>query len=465
VTKPDAPHESPPEFLVHAREALARTLEQLALKPEERAVLSKLTTDLEALAAKLDRRTFEIAAFGFVGRGKSSLLNALAGAEVFPTGVTHGTTTERGEHPWKSVALDQAESFEGLELVLVDTPGLDEIGGEARERLAREVAGRADLVLLVVSGDLVRKEKEALHTLQSLGKPILLVVNQSDRYSPEDLKTILHSITTKLPKLAENVVAVAAAPPAAPVRTKHADGRVETNWERPAPAIDPLRKRILEILEAEGQQLLALNTLLAAGELHEQLVDHRMTSRDDEANTLIWRFAVAKGLAVALNPVPVADLAGGVAVDVAMIVSLSKHYELPITRASAATLVRDVTLATGALGALHLAGRFAWSGLKSILAGTTVATGGLSAPLTLLGYTTVGVAQAGTAAFSGYIVGRASKLYLRQGCHWGPKGIKTVVREIVSEARENSILDRLRDDLSNRLAGKKDATVPSDVSS
>ena len=41
--------------------------------------------------------------------------------------------------------------------------------------------------------------------------------------------------------------------------------------------------------------------------------------------------------------------------------------------------------------------------------------------------------------------------YLRQGCQWGPRGIKTVIHQILTEAKSDSVIDRLRDDLKKRI--------------
>ena len=158
---------------------------------------------------------------------------------------------------------------------------------------------------------------------------------------------------------------------------------------------------------------------------------------------MIWNFSLATGAAVALNPIPVVDIAGGLAVDVGMIVALSKVYGIPLTRRTAASLVRDMMLALGAMGAVGVVGRLVASGIKSSLAGVTILTGGLAAPLTALGYATFGLAQAATAASTSYILGQGAKTYLRQGCQWGPRGIKTVIQQIITEAKADSVIDRL----------------------
>ncbi len=140
---------------------------------------------------------------------------------------------------------------------------------------------------------------------------------------------------------------------------------------------------------------MALNTLLLAGDLHEEIVAHKVRIRDDAASRMIWNFALAKGAAVALNPIPVADMAGGLAVDVGMIVALSKVYGIPLTKRTASGLVRDMMLALGAMGAVEVATRLLAGGIKSALAGVSVLSGGLAIPLTALGYGAIGLAQGG----------------------------------------------------------------------
>ena len=140
-------------LVVRARASLEATLGDLKLTAAEEAALSAELDQLRALTQKLDDSTVEIAAFGMVSRGKSSVLNALLGEEVFQAGSTHGTTTDRAASRWESVQPSGA-NWSKARLILVDTPGIDEVGGEAREALARDVARHADLLLFVVSSDM-----------------------------------------------------------------------------------------------------------------------------------------------------------------------------------------------------------------------------------------------------------------------------------------------------------------------
>ena len=443
----------PDEAVEQARESLEETLAGLKLTPEEETALADELRQLRDLTQKLDETTIEIAAFGMVSRGKSSVLNSLVGQEVFKVGATHGTTVARAAQRWEQSTLGRP-GLEGARLVVVDTPGIDEVGGEVREALARDVARHADLILFVVSGDMQRVEIESLAELREAQKPIILVFNQIDRYPELDRDQIYAKIKDERVRhlvRPEDVVMTAARPDAVPGQgpapRRHDRGPVGA----PAPLIEPLKARILDVLDREGKALVALNTLLIAGDLHAEIVARKVQIRDEAANRLIWNFAMAKGAAVALNPIPVADMAGGLAVDVGMIVTLSKLYGIPLTRRTAASLVRDMMLALGAMGLVSVASRLLASGLKSSLAGLTVASGGLAAPLTALGYGAIGLGQAATGATTSYVLGQGAKTYLRQGCQWGPRGIKTVIQQILAEAKSDSVIDRLRDDLKKRM--------------
>ncbi|MEO0842747.1 MAG: GTP-binding protein, partial [Cyanobacteria bacterium J06643_5] len=69
-----------------AQTALRDMVANLDLSASETQGLEMEIADLEAMLTKLESMVIQIAAFGMVGRGKSSLLNAMVGQEVFETG-------------------------------------------------------------------------------------------------------------------------------------------------------------------------------------------------------------------------------------------------------------------------------------------------------------------------------------------------------------------------------------------
>ncbi|MFM7787033.1 MAG: YcjF family protein, partial [Microcystis panniformis] len=95
-----------------------------------------------------------------------------------------------------------------------------------------------------------------------------------------------------------------------------------------------LKLKILEILEREGKSLVALNSMLYADEVNEQIVARKMAIRDRGANQLIQKAVMIKASAIALNPVTVLDLLTGAVIDLAMILALSRLYGIELRATS-----------------------------------------------------------------------------------------------------------------------------------
>ena len=380
---------------------------------------------------KLEHGHIHIAVFGRVSVGKSALVNALLGEQRFATSPLHGET--------RSVQSGQWQEFRDGNVFLVDTPGINEVDGEAREQLAKEVAARADLVLFVVDGDLTEAEHAALRQLVLLGRPLLLVLNKVDRYSREEreqLRAALTERTEHLIRAGDLVFAAAQPAPQWVVRVDEQGQEIEEQRQRPADVAD-LITRLWQILEQEGKTLAALNASLFAGELSDQVAGRVLTARRTLGERVIRTWCIAKGVAVALNPVPVADLVAAAVVDVTMILHLSRAYGLPLTRAEAGGLVKTIgaqmMLLMGTVWAVHLAA----SALK-------LGTGGLSALVT-------GGAQGVVAYYSTYVVGHAAERYLANGKSWGEAGPKLAVREILDSLDRESIVEQAKADIRARL--------------
>lgn len=100
-----------------AKRSLRQWVAQLDLRPQEVAGLEGELESLQALLDKLETEVIHIAAFGLVGRGKSSLLNALLGEPVFETGPTHGITRTQQAATWNiSWETRPQSSFSGTSL-------------------------------------------------------------------------------------------------------------------------------------------------------------------------------------------------------------------------------------------------------------------------------------------------------------------------------------------------------------
>ncbi|MDY6786293.1 MAG: GTP-binding protein, partial [Cyanobacteriota bacterium] len=430
-----------------AQDSLRSLLSHLDLTVREEAGLESDLERLTRMLDKLDRAAVQIAAFGMVGRGKSSILNALLGREVFEVGPLHGVTREIDSADWQLTRQTLPQSDRSIlrvalpsvgqsQIQLVDTPGIDEVDGRTRELLARQVAERADLLLFIIAGDLTKVEFNAIKRLREVGKPMLLVFNKIDQYPEADRLSIYNKIRSQRVRQLlspEEVVMVAAAPSVA-VAQRQKDGSLKVERRPGSPQIQDLKLKILEILHREGKSLVALNTMLYANEVNEKVLERKLTLRDRAADALIWRGVTIKATAVALNPVTAVDLFTGAIIDVALIVSLSQLYGLPMTHASAVNLLQKIALSMGGISASELLATLGLSGLKGLL--------GLSVPATAGGalgpYISVAIAQASVAGVSSYAIAIAAKTYLANGASWGPEGPKAVVARILDSLDETS---------------------------
>lgn len=443
-----------------AQGALRDLVENLDLSPQERRGLEPEIGGLESMLDKLDRQVVHIAVFGMVGRGKSSLLNALLGDQVFETGPIHGVTrvcqsanwnitqemVEGSDRPLLRVVLP---SIGNSHIELIDTPGIDEVDGEAREALARQIAKQADLILFLVAGDMTKVEYQALSELREASKPILLVFNKIDQYPDADRIAIYEQIRDQRVReiLSPDEIVMAAASPLVAKAVRRADGTMAAQLSLGKPQITDLKLKILEILHREGKSLVALNSMLYADEANERLVERKMEIRDQSANRIIWNGVMTKAVAIALNPVTVVDILSSAVIDVAMILSLSKLYGIPMSQQGAVSLLQKIAISMGGITASELVANLGLSSLKTLLGLSAPATGGVS----LVAYASVALTQAGVAGVSSYGIGQVTKAYLANGASWGPDGPKAIVTRILASLDEASILNRIKDELRAKV--------------
>jgi hypothetical protein len=437
---------------VARHQAYFRAARTRPASPADQATVRANLDQLSSTIAKLDQRIARVAVFGLVSRGKSAVLNALLGEKRLQTGPLNGVTLSPQTVTWKAVG-DAPFTIE-----LIDTPGLDEIDGQARAEMAHTIAGQADLILFVVSGDITRTEYHALCNLRQMQKPLLLVFNKIDLYPNQSRQAIYenlqqlagHSIDGKpLQQLlsANEIVLVAAEPAPIQVRVEYPGGRVGYEWESPPPHIDALRQKILQVLHQEGETLMALNALVQTRAAETTLASKLMTLHEADAEALIWKFVRYKAIAVAVNPIAVLDVLGGTIADVAMIRALSNLYGLPITSHEARQLLKTIALSSGTL----LLGEVGSSVVLGFGKSAAAAATSLDHATGFTAYAGTALAQAGLVGFSTYAVGRAIQTYLEQGCSWGSQGANTAIQEVLSQLDRNTIIFRLRQELSQQL--------------
>ena len=294
---------------------LAARLERLAAAPADLDLLRALERiirerglieyhgALQALLDRMESKTFEIALFGKVSSGKSSLLNAVLGFEALPVGVTPvtavptritwgdspGAEIRFADSPDQDIPLARLAEFISetrnpenrkrvvralvrlpspqlsAGVVFVDTPGVGSLArAGARESYAYLPRCDLGVLLLDAATSPGREDLDILRLLYESGIPGMIVLSKSDLLSEPDRirmrdyvkEQIAKSLGLDLPVHA--VSAVGGAP-------------LARAWF--ASEIAPLCDRAAELAEASGRRKLAalregvaasLRTLLCA---------------------------------------------------------------------------------------------------------------------------------------------------------------------------------------------------------
>lgn len=424
---------------VDANQHLKALLEDTAIPAGIRAELAHEFEQIERISEKLERDEIHIAAFGRVGVGKSSLLNALLGEERFTTSALHGETRAEGRAEWPAVHPTALRVIGDGHVMLLDTPGIDELGGAEREQLAHDVSRRADVILMVCEGDLTRLEHQVLQDLAARGRTVLLVLNKSDRFSREERDKVLQRLRDRtrgwLP--AERIVAVSADPRPETVIHTAPDGSEREERRRRPPDVTALRQRLWDLLERDGKSLAVLNASLFASELDEQIARRVVAARKSLAERVIRKYCLAKGLLVAVNPVPLADLLAAAGTDVAMVVHLGRIYGFRMRRSEASKLLLTISAQMVALMGAYWGMNLVSSALKTVSAG-------LSTALTA-------TAQGALAWYATYLIGQMAQTWFARGKSWGAEGPREVAKSVLAALDRDALLQEAREELGARM--------------
>ena len=174
-----------------------------------------LRQERERVEQELNRGDLVVVIFGTGSSGKTSLIRALLREMVGDVSAAMGSTRKTKAYRLRLQGLERA-------LQLVDTPGILEAGddGISREEIARRRAVRADLIVVVVDGDLRGSELSVIRSIADVGKRLLLVLNKRDLRGEDEERRLLHLLRNRCSGLVEplDVVACSAAPRACPGR-------------------------------------------------------------------------------------------------------------------------------------------------------------------------------------------------------------------------------------------------------
>lgn len=404
-------------------------------------VRAELREHVERLKSKRQRRTLEIVAFGTISSGKSSLLNALAGHDAFRSEIAGGTTPTKSEVTWPS----------DDRVLLIDTPGLAEVGGEQRARESAAAAENADLVLFVVDGPLKDYEMHLLRVLGGMEKRILVCLNKQDWFTEGELQELTAQIKRQVEGVVpqEDVLAVRARPAVRRrVRVLPDGAQVEEAVEQSSD-ISALSRRMLAVVRREGQDLLLANLLMQSRGLVDEARRRVQQSLDRAADEIIHRTMWTAGGAVAVNPVPLLDLAGGSAITVKMVLDLARVYHQEIDTETVVNLL-------GQLGKNLIA----MLGVSAASPAVAAALGSMLKTVPGIGTVAGGLLQGLVQALVTLWIGRVFTAYFRDEMQVSGTGFAELARAKWNEVTRPEQLRRLVQSGRRHLVARGGVQVP-----
>ncbi len=298
-------------------------ISQLKIESPESSQIDTLRQELTKVKTNLTRLDRHIAITGGQRVGKSSLMQLL--------------TTE----PVPSTAP----------LKYIETPALFTSGAasDAAETRAKQVALNADLVIFLTNGDLTATEYKYLAELDRSHQRVLLLLNQSDRYLPDESKLVLQKIQATMAGTLKpsDVMATTTAPAPVKVRKIQTDGSSIETTEIPAVNIASLNKQLTQILATEGEKLVWANTYRQVAGVQTTAKTALNSVRRDRALPLIEQNQWIVAAAAFANPLPALDLLATAAVNAQMVIDLGALYQQKFS-------LEQAQAAAGAMGNVML---------------------------------------------------------------------------------------------------------------
>jgi small GTP-binding protein len=256
---------------------IARTIEQVS------GTDGSLGRRAQRLAERLAAGRYHIAVLGDFKRGKSTLVNALIGHSLLPSGVVPLTTVATEVHigdtstsvvfrdgsrraiPQEEIAsyaTEQANpaNVKGVErvevgvvtqfgaagLVLVDTPGLSSVN-EANTEEAQRALLDTDGAIVVLAADnpLSMSERDVLEHLAGRGGSVFVVINRCDVLAPDEVAEVRQFIEERMRALLGDSVQLFC------VSARHALERASSGIAGDPLEFDQLRKALTTFIERD----------------------------------------------------------------------------------------------------------------------------------------------------------------------------------------------------------------------
>ena len=301
---------------------------------DRKADTAALQSELEELDRRARSEELYVAVFGEISAGKSSVIHALADEATPQIDVIGGTT--------RAISHYRGE-IGGTALTLADVPGSHEVGGLAREQLARDEALRAHIVLYVCAGDLTRDQDAELRWLRGFGKPLILALNKADQFSDAE-RDALQTILRERYATSTDAQIVISAGGSERFERRLPDGRREQVQRERLPDVAPLRRLLSSFAASGAKSLEPAREAAVLTSISSQADTLESASRERDAQAIVAKYTKRAVVGAMAAVMPGSDLVIQSVLAAALIRELAKRYDVA---------VRDVDI-DGFLGQVKL---------------------------------------------------------------------------------------------------------------
>ncbi len=259
------------------------------------ADVSTVRRELAELQRRRHSGEIHVALFGEVSTGKSALVRALLPDAQTISDVRAGTTRDIERYAWRSPGGDR--------LIINDMPGTGETCGELDD-LAIDEAQRAHIVVYVVDSDLNRAQQDRLRALLYLQKPLIVTLNKSDRYRPDEIAQLSAKISGLIADHANaSFVEVSAASTRRVIR-ELADGSEHEAVQPVPPKVDALATALQRVIDGDQRMLDHLRDSATFVLVNRRIDAAVAAARREKADRLVDSYALRAvvGALAAITP-------------------------------------------------------------------------------------------------------------------------------------------------------------------
>ena len=405
-----------------------KEIEKINRKISDNVNVELLNYEKNKLESQLKIGDYNVTLFGSGSSGKTSIARSLLQNIIGKTSAKIGTTKEINSYKIRIPILRR-------NINIVDTPGLFEPSkiGEEREKLTILKASNSDLVLFVLDQDINKYEYYLIKELLKIGKKIIIVLNKCDLRSSADNNLIVENILTITSAIKNNISVVKT------VAVSNSTQYKKLDTLSVGPDVGNLFREIIEILDSNGEELLADNILFRSNKLGIKSKNFVKEQRYLMSKKVINKYIWITGGVILVNPLPGVDFLTTTSVNVKMIMELAKIYEIKLTKKDAKDLSRSLVTTLAKLGILK-------GGLAII------------SPILATSLTKIIISKSIQSITAGWlikIVGLSLIEYFKNDQDWGDGGILEVVDNIYNISKREDILNKFIKEAISKIEIKK----------